>query len=211
MTPFPDRFRTLAASLAVEEHISAISRRSPARGGRGASVLVMISDQGSPDITYIERAPTMRKHAGQLAFPGGSIDPGDSGPVAAALREANEEIGLDPAEVHVLGLLRAAFLPASSYDVATVVGLWNGRAPIGAADPAEVADVYRFAIADLADPANRYTFRFAGHRGPAFVMGDLFLWGFSAWLTDAVLRLGGWFQDWDTSRERDVPERFSRR
>ena len=69
-----------------------------------AAVLVAVVDRPEPTVILTERPETMRKHPGQISFPGGRIDPGDDGPVAAALREAEEEIGLPPRQVDVIGI-----------------------------------------------------------------------------------------------------------
>ncbi|HEV7628540.1 MAG TPA: NUDIX domain-containing protein, partial [Streptomyces sp.] len=77
--------------------------RPPGNGARAAAVLILFGEgPEGPDLLLLQRADTMRKHAGQPAFPGGGIDPDDGGPVGAALREAAEETGLDPSGVMVL-------------------------------------------------------------------------------------------------------------
>lgn len=203
-------FDTLTAALAGGT--AALAAGSPPVGIHPSAVLVLLSP--TPDLTFVERSPTLRSHPGQLAFPGGRLDDGE-GPVEAALRETHEEIGLPPAEVTVLGSLPAHLGSARPFNVTAVVGRWDGTVPVVAGDPAEVAGVHRFSVAELADPAHRVTavLERAGeiHRTPAFVMDDLFLWGYSAYLTDLVLRLGGWEQEWDSSRVSAVPERFARR
>lgn len=191
---------------------AALAAGNPPAGVQPAAVLVLLSP--TPDLTFVERAHTLRAHPGQLAFPGGRLDDGE-GPVEAALRETYEEIRLHPREVTVLGSLAAHLGEGRPFNVTAVVGRWDGRSPIAAGDPAEVADVHRLSVAELADPAHRLTavLERGGqvHRTPAFVMGELFLWGYSALLTDLVLRLGGWERPWDHSRVSAVPERFARR
>lgn len=77
--------------------------------------------------------------------------------------------------------------------------------------PLEVEAILRWRIADLADPANRVTsLHPGGHVGPAWQFGDSFLWGFTAYLTDILLELGGWARPWDHNRVVRVPERFQR-
>jgi 8-oxo-dGTP pyrophosphatase MutT (NUDIX family) len=159
------------------------------------------------DILITERASTLRSHAGQPAFPGGGIDPQDAGPVQAALREAHEEAGVDPDSVAVFGLLPELYLQPSDFMVASVLGWWRTPAPLRVGSPLEVASVHRVAIAELAAPENRWRVRHpSGYVGPAFAADGLLIWGFTAGLLDGVLRLGGWEQEWDRERVRDLPD-----
>ncbi len=180
-------------------------------------MLALLADARRPDLTFIERAATLRQHAGQMAFPGGGVDAGDTDEVAAALRETSEEIGLDPHAVTVLGRLPAAHVAASGFDVTTVVGLWSGREPVGVVDPLEVSSVHRFAIDDLASPEHRRTVQHpSGYRGPAFLFDDvpggpIVVWGFTGHLVDRLLALGGWERPWDRSQVMEIPPRFLRR
>ena len=190
---------------------------SPRVGGRrSAAVLALLADTPRPDLTFIERAATLRQHAGQMAFPGGGIDAGDADEVAAALRETHEEIGLPPEAVTVLGKLPSARVAASGFDVVTVVATWSGAEPIGAVDPREVSSVHRFSIDQLADSEHRRTVRLpTGYQGPAFVFdgsegGPIVVWGFTGHLVDRILTLGGWQRPWDPSVVVDIPPRFLR-
>lgn len=183
----------------------------PLTGGRHSAVLVLFGEGPyGPDVLIIERAHTMRSHAGQPAFPGGALDPADGdptgeGPVRAALREATEEVGLDPSTVEVLGQLPALFLPPSGFVVHPIVAWWRAPHEVDVVDEAEVAAVARVPLAELVDPANRLTVRHpSGWVGPAFEVADLLVWGFTAGLLDKLLRLGGWEQPWDTSRSRTL-------
>jgi 8-oxo-dGTP pyrophosphatase MutT (NUDIX family) len=185
----------------------------PDTGGRHSAVLVLFGEGPSgPDVLLIERAHTMRSHAGQPAFPGGALDPEDgdpagSGPVAAALREAEEEVGLDAASVDVLGVLPALWLPPSGFVVHPVVAFWRDPHPVGVVDAAEVAAVARVPLAELVDPSSRLRVTHpSGWIGPAFEVRDLLVWGFTAGLLDRLLALGGWELPWDTSRRRPLPE-----
>lgn len=179
------------------------------RGGRRAGVLILFTDESDPHVTVIERATTLRRHAGQVAFPGGAMEPDDGTVVNAALREAEEEVGLDRSLVQVLGELPSAFVPASNYDVTPVIGVWDGGMELWPADPGEVGAVHSLQVSALADPSVRMRGEHpGGYRGPAFAMGELFIWGFTAHLLDESLDLAGWARPWDASRIQQVPERF---
>lgn len=208
----PEVLATLAAGLTDRTAADRLVSSRPARGGRPAAVLALFATEGAhPDLTFVERAATLRKHAGQMAFPGGAIDDTDADPADAALREAVEEVGLDRGSAEVLGCLPAAHVAASGFDVTTVAAWWRTPHAIGVRDPAEVASVHRIGLDRLADPELRFTaVHPAGYRGPAFVVDDLFIWGLTAHLVDALLELGGWQASWDRERSQVVPERFLR-
>jgi 8-oxo-dGTP pyrophosphatase MutT (NUDIX family) len=211
-----DRFRVEAPLLTVPP-----SLRPPQAGARPAAVLILFgTGPDGPDVLLIERAAHLNKHAGQPAFPGGGIDPGDGGPVGAALREAHEETGLDPAGVQVLVTMPEIYLGRSDYRVTPVAGWWRAPSEVSAHDPGEVAAVARVPLAELADPANRLNVRYpSGIAGPAFrVPGSRFVgdgcaapgearlvWGFTAGLLTQVLQVGGWDRIWDTDRVEDLP------
>jgi 8-oxo-dGTP pyrophosphatase MutT (NUDIX family) len=204
LPPWLRPLATAARAVRPEE----ISRfLPPEQGGRQSAVLILLGEgaQG-PDLLLIERATTLRSHAGQPAFPGGGTDPGDADAVETALREAAEEVGLDRAGVSLIATLPAVWLPPSGYVVVPVLAWWHRPSPVYVADPVEVAAVRRVPIAELADPASRVRVRHpSGWIGPAFEVRDLLVWGFTAGLVDRVLALGGWEQPWDTSRVRELP------
>jgi 8-oxo-dGTP pyrophosphatase MutT (NUDIX family) len=179
--------------------------------GRASAVLMALTETtDGPSILLIERAADMRTHAGQVAFPGGAADPADPHRVATALREAEEEVGLDPATVHVVAELPEIFLPPSGFVVTPVLAWWSDPHPVAAVDPAEVAGVAVIPIAELADPANRFrVLHPSGWVGPGFAAGGLFVWGFTAGLLDRLLMLGGWARPWDETQRRALPDRHA--
>lgn len=181
--------------------------RPPARASRPSAVLVLFG-HGShgPDLLIVQRSPWLRRHAGQAAFPGGAIEPADDGPVGAALREAAEEAGVDPAGVEVLALLPELFIARSGFAVTPVLGWWRRPVPITPAEDGEVTSAARVSLSELADPANRLTVRHpSGRAGPAFRVQGMLVWGFTAALVDQLLALSGWERPWDRGREEDLP------
>ena len=208
VSSLPDWLRPLA-ELARRIEPEELSRFLPPDDGGRPSAVLLLFGEGSegPDLLIIERSHDMRSHAGQPAFPGGSLDPEDSGPEDAALREAWEETGLDPAGVEVFATLPSLWLPPSGYVVTPVLGWWRRPSPVSVMDPAEVASVHRVPIAELLDPANRLRVRHpSGYVGAAFRVRGLLVWGFTAGLIDRLFQLVGWERSWNLDRVEDLPE-----
>lgn len=201
----PEWLRRLAAAAAVMDMPRAV--RPPASGGRPSAVLILFGEgTAGPDLLYIQRSEGLRRHPGQPAFPGGRIEDSDVGPVAAALREAAEETGLDPAGVDVLATLPEAFIRRSQFRVVPVLAWWREPCAVRPVDIGEVAAVERIGVADLADPANRLMLRYPdGRGGPAFRAGEMLIWGFTALITDRLLALGGWERPWDAAAVSELP------
>ena len=119
-----------------------------------AAVLVPIVQRAEPGLLLTTRTSHLRTHAGQVAFPGGRIDATDAGPVAAALREAHEEIGLDPIHVEVLGQCDA-YQTGTGYSISPIVGVIPADLSF-LLSPHEVADVFELPLAFALDPANHH-------------------------------------------------------
>ena len=180
----------------------------PAQGGRASAVLVLFApgpQKNNPDLLFIQRSADLRLHAGQPAFPGGAIDAADDGPVAAALREAKEEVGVDPDGVDVVGTLPELFIPRTGFRVVPVLAWWREPHAVAPVDAAEVAAVERISVSELADPETRVTVRGpSGYLGPAFRVKGMLIWGFTAVLVDRLLALAGWERPWDTAKVIDL-------
>ncbi|MEV4615755.1 CoA pyrophosphatase [Kitasatospora sp. NPDC049258] len=179
----------------------------PPEGGRPSAVLMLFGEGPlGPDLLLIERARSLRSHAGQPSFPGGALDPEDGdpagpGPVAAALREAAEETGLDPSGVQVFATLPALYIPVSDFVVTPVLGWWRRETPVAPVDLAETGAVFRVPLTDLTDPANRARLKHpSGFTGPAFEVAGRLVWGFTAGVIDRVLHYSGLARPWDTAR-----------
>lgn len=178
----------------------------PADGGRAAAVLVLLGHDGhGPDVLLTQRAGGLRDHAGQVAFPGGGAEPGDTDAVATALREAAEETGVDPAGVQPVAVLPELYIPPSGFTVTPVLAHWRAPAAVAPVDPAETAAVARVPVAELANAANRFQVRHpSGYVGPAFEVAGMVVWGFTGGLLAAIVQLGGWERPWDASRVHDL-------
>ncbi len=198
-----------AAEITVDE----LTRFVPPEGSRtrrGAVLLLFGEGGDGPDLLLTERAHDMRSHPGQVSFPGGSVDETDPSPEAAALREAEEETGLDAAGVQVFATLPELWLPPSNFAVTPVLAWWREETPVRVVDPAEVHAIYRVPVEDLLDPAHRISVRHpSGWKGPAFLIGedkDLILWGFTAGIIARLFDFLGWTRPWDPGVMRDLPE-----
>lgn len=160
------------------------------------------------DVLLQRRAATLSSHPGQVSFPGGGREQADADAVATALREAREETGLDPDSVEVLGTLPEIPLAVSSFLVTPVLGWWRRPSRVAAVDHAETVEVFRAPVAQLIDPANRFTtvLRREGQtfRGPAFDVDGTVVWGFTAGILDALFEATGWALPWDRSVERPI-------
>jgi 8-oxo-dGTP pyrophosphatase MutT (NUDIX family) len=184
---------------------------------RDAAVLVLFSGPfdsptgGLPDdadLLLTVRASTLRHHAGQAAFPGGAADPGDGGPVGTAVREAREETGIDVTRLQPLITLDRMFIPPSNFHVVPVLAYSPDPGPVGVVDESETAIVARVPVRAFINPENRLmvyrkenTSRFAG---PAFLLNQMLVWGFTGQVISAILEVAGWAEPWDGDDVREL-------
>ncbi|MEU4562500.1 CoA pyrophosphatase [Actinoplanes sp. NPDC023936] len=211
----PDWFEPLLTRVSTCRTEDFTPLRQPAGGtGRHSAVLVLLGESepaadtpGGPDLLVLQRAATMRNHAGQPAFPGGATDPEDRDAPDTALREASEEVGLDRGSAEVLALLPDLWIPVSRFVVTPVLAWWRRPHPVHPLQATEVAHVARLPISELADPANRIRVRHpSGWIGPAFRVRGLLVWGFTAGVISSLLDMAGWSQPWEPGRVVELPD-----
>ena len=149
---------------------------------RPAAVLIPVLARPVLTLLLTQRTAHLAAHAGQIAFPGGKTEPFDRDPLATALREAHEEIGLDPSFVEPLGTLDT-YLTGTGFRITPVIALVAPGAPL-TLDRNEVADTFEVPLPFLMDPANyqRHTRTIGGRERHFFAVpfGDRFIWGATA-------------------------------
>ena len=127
---------------------------NPAPGARAAAVLApLYARAGRPHLLFTVRSLDLASHKGEISFPGGSREPEDPSLVWTALRETQEELGIEPARVEVLGALPALFAAVSNFHITPFVGWLGAGPPALAPSPAEVAEVIDAPLDALADPS----------------------------------------------------------
>ena len=175
---------------------------------RGAVLMLFGEGERGPELLLTERAHHMRSHPGQVSFPGGRIEPGES-ELQAALREAQEETGLDPDEVEVFAELPELWLPPSNFAVTPVLAWWRRPGSVHVASPEEVHAIHRVVLHELVDPAHRIRVRHpSGWEGPGFLIGeakDVICWGFTAGIISRLFDFLGWTEEVADAPLRELP------
>lgn len=169
--------------------------------------VVLRETAGEVHTVLITRSSGLRTHAGQVAFPGGAVDVGDSDAVATAVRETVEETTLTDEVLHPVLVWPRLWIPVSGYAVTPVLGWSSHRGDVAAReDEQEVVAVHSVAVSRLADPRNRRRVLYRnGFHGPGFDVDGLFVWGFTGLLLDRLLHLAGWEQPWADAGLVELP------
>ena len=162
-------------------------------GARSAAVLIPIVLEPEPTLLFTVRTDTVRSHKGQISFPGGSVDDDDPSREAASIRETEEEIGLDPADVRLVGELDTFPTFVSGYIVTPFVGLLD-REPKLTPNPAEVARVLHVPVSSLSNEIRReqgFTHEERTYPTEAWVWEDHVIWGVTARIVRQFLEILG--------------------
>lgn len=178
----PSRLARLVTALQTADPRQLSTNDPPATrvAERQAAVLILLKDTSqSPKVILLQRSNALRDHPGEIAFPGGSREPTDRNPAATALREAAEEIGLEPSSVDPLITLPRLHIRPSGFDVTAVIAHWRQPGPTRI-DPTETHRVFDIALSELDNPDRWHTYRTAGWTGPATLVGAGRLWGYTA-------------------------------
>jgi len=172
------------------DHIDDVS------GLRNAAVLIAVTDRPNPGVIFVQRPNHMRNHPGQVAFPGGKIDPEDQDEIDAALREAHEEVALERHHVDVIGLTDS-FQSGSGYNIQPVLGVIPPDLPF-VSDPDEVESWFEAPLDFVLDPKNRTTHEgtWNGRKRHYYEMfwDDYRIWGITAGILNNLGKRLGWHQ-----------------
>ena len=180
----------------------------PPRHAREAAVLIALRDRGDgPETLLVTRSSQLRAHAGQVAFPGGAVEPSDDGPVSAAIREASEETTLDVSRIEPLLTWPKLWIPVSGFAVTPVFVWCEDHSEIRGYDhDTEIVSVHALPLAAAADPSVRRQVQYSnGAIGPAFAIEDVFIWGFTGLVLDRLLHFLEIEQPWTPAVVVELP------
>ena len=204
----PEWTAQLLSDIAHVTHEQISRFAKPPDSAREAAVLVLLRDVGQgPETLLLTRSPALKAHAGQVAFPGGSVDADDEDIVATALREAAEETTLHSAVLHPHLIWPKLWIPVSGFAVTPVFAWCSHNGAIERRhDDDEVVQVHSVTLAALSNPAHRSRVRYPnGAHGPAVDVDGLFVWGFTALVLDRLLHFTGFEEPWSSQLDIVLP------
>lgn len=159
---------------------------------RQSAVLLLFSDHDNqPHLTFIKRAAGLTHHPNQIAFPGGVIEQSDKDAITTALREAQEEIGLNPSTVLPIGKLPQISIEVTGFAVTPVISYWYQPHSLSVLQPAEVEEVFTVPIEMFQQPKNQVWAVKQNYKGPGFLIDEKIIWGFTGTLLAQLLGSAG--------------------
>lgn len=199
-------------------HISSWESRKPETSVQSApkkaSVAVIFSGdahaQTLPEdarLILTKRPSSLRKHSGQISFPGGSKDPTDDDDIVTALRETYEEIGVEPQELQLVTHFSAWHVPPSNFLVTPVVFYKKKHETLHVTNPVEVERILQPTVRELLQPQSRHLYAIAGFTTSSFIWRDEIIWGFTAGVLDRLFYHMGWEIPWD-KKPKPAPKIF---
>lgn len=166
-----------------------------------ASVLVLVVNRAVPTVVFTQRTTHLTEHAGQISFPGGRVEPGDQNAASTALREAEEEMGIDRRGVEIIGEL-PQYTTGTGYRITPVVG-WSADPLQYAPDPSEVAEVFEVPAPFLLNPANhrRESAMYKGRMRSYYAIpfGPRYIWGATAGMLITFSRVAARAEGWSVT------------
>jgi 8-oxo-dGTP pyrophosphatase MutT (NUDIX family) len=171
--------------------IQELMKLSPPWDAKQSSVLILFYPMaGSIGMVLMLRPEYPGIHSGQISLPGGRYEETDESLIYTALREANEEIGIDPGQVQIIGQLTEMYIPPSNFMVTPIVG-YQATIPHFTADPKEVAKIIEIGVDDLLDERNKQMKKMKLSLGisikvPSFCINDHIIWGATAMILNEL-------------------------
>jgi 8-oxo-dGTP pyrophosphatase MutT (NUDIX family) len=197
-----DLSKSTEVILALRQRLEPVERAEILRdtllsyypSARNASVLIGLFDKHDETyVTFIRRASTLRAHSGEIAFPGGAAEVSDVSPITTALREAQEEIGLDPSRVDVLGIMPPIFTVVSNFLITPIVAYLPSGPGKLQLQMSEVAEIILLPLQGLANPAIYHTEQWMQDNVPHtvyfFDYASYRIWGATARMLNTLLEL----------------------
>ena len=170
-----------------------------------SAVLLLFSDENStPNLTFIKRSQFLKHHPGQIAFPGGLIEPTDLDLVATALREAQEEIGLNPDSVLPIGALPQISIEVTGFAVTPIISYWQQPHPVSPVAIDEVAEVFAVPIEKFISSSSKVWAVKQNYKGPAFLIDEKLIWGFTATVLAELFTSAGLISSFEADSEIEV-------
>lgn len=194
-------------SVAFERALSKrLPLQRPFARPRKAAICILCSGASMQEarVVLTHRSPSLRRFSGHIAFPGGHVEPKDLSPTHTALREAQEEIGLQPDSVQVLRQLRPVSVRTARYPVYPILCWWQQPHELLRHNLPEVDESFEVRLADLAAPGNHIRTSYGGWQGPAFWAQDYLIWGFTAGVLATIVEFVGWDIPWPKINSYDI-------